>query len=132
MNYQNEQMEWEDHNKKGNRHDNRVRCILGRMGSSVLSSKDQRSMVTDRANDACQLPGVVSSNSSGKNSYKELNQDINFTSSGQYHSGGLYQQLGRDSVPGVSIVSKESLDVVPGEEYPHYCSTPSWGVECSC
>ena len=132
VDYQYEQMEWEDHNEKRNRHDNRVRCILGRMGSSVLSSTDRRSMVTDRANDAYQLPGVVSSNSSGTNIYKEPDQDISFTSSGQYHSSGLYQQLGRDSVPGVGIVSKESLDVVPGEEYPHYCSTPSWRVERSC
>ena len=89
-------------------------------------------MVTDRANDAYQLPGVVSSNSSGKNIHKEPDQDISFTSSGQYHSDSLYQQLGRDIVLGVSIVSKESLDALPGEEYPYYCSTPSWGVECSC
>ena len=133
VDYQHEQMEWQNTIKERNRYDNRIRCVVShRMGSGMLSSEDRRSMVSDGKDDAYKLFGVAGSNSSSSNICKKPQQNIFATASRQHHSSGIHQQLGWDDFQAVSWSSKGPMDVVSGEKNPHHSTTPTWEVELPC
>ena len=109
--------------QEGNRFDNRVRCISDRMGSNMFSSEDRRSLVENKEKGAHKLLRTTGSNSCSSYLCKEQGQNIITSVPRQHHSSGIYQQLGWDSIQGVSHPGKGSLDVVSGEKHPHICST---------
>ena len=118
-------VKWQNSHSEGNRSGDRLRCIPGGMGSLLLQTENRGSMVPAGTFDAHQLPQATRSNTSYQNLCKVQNSNIHFTEDRQHHSSGLYQQPGRNSLQGVGDAHKGLVDVVPGEEYPHYSSAPA-------
>ena len=125
-----DKLEWKVPPQEGSGHDNRFRCLTDRLGSNQSEPKDRRSVVTDRVQDAHQLSGAASCNTSSQDIPEKQKQDVSAPQVGQYHGSGIHKQPGRDSLQGIGRLSEEPVDVVPGEEYPHHSPTPSRCSEC--
>ena len=125
-----EELEWENPSKKGDRPDNRLRCISNGLGSSLSGPKDRRSMVETRETDAHQLPGADGSNTGSTDIYKESDRSLGAAEDRQHYSSSLHQQPWGHSLQGATGSVKESVDVVPGTEYPYHCTAPTGHTEC--
>ena len=120
-----DKMEWKIPSQEGSGSGNRFRCILDRMGCSVPEPTDRRPVVSGRAQDAHQLPGVTGRDISGTHIPEEQNQDVSTPQIGQHHGSGICKQSRRDSLQGIGRLSKGPVDVVPGEEHSHHSATPT-------
>ena len=117
------QVEWQNTHSEGHRSGDRFRCIPGGMGCLLLQTENRGTLVPTGTLDAYQLSQTTCSNSSNQNLCKVQDRNIHLIEDRQHHSSGLYQQPGRNSLQGIGDACKRSLDVVPGEEYPHCSST---------
>ena len=119
------QMEREINSKDRDRPDYRLGCILEGLGSSLSPPNDRRPMVGRGKTDAHQLPGAFGCHSGSQIICQTQNQDFYSAKDRQHHGSGIHKSPGRHNLARFSQIDKESMDVVPGEEYPHHSSTSS-------
>ena len=120
-----DKVEWEIPSQEGSGLSDRFRCIPDRVGCNLSKPEDRRSMVSDRGQYAYKLPGTTSCNASSKDIPEEQIQDVSASQIGQYHSSGIHKQSGRNSLQAIGRLSKKSMDVVLGKEYPHHSPAPA-------
>ena len=123
------QVEWQNTRTEGCRSGDRFRCIPGGMGCLLPETENRGTMVPRGMLDAHQLPRITRGNSGNQDLCKVQDCIIHPTENRQHHSGCLHQQPGRNSLQRIGDAHKESMDVVPGEEYPYYSSAPARGTE---
>ena len=100
--------------------------INGRLGS-ILPAPNYRVTVVGRGEaNAYQLSGIAGSNTSNSNLHDEANWLVCAPESGQYHSSSLNKQPRRHGLQGAS---RDTMDLVSREEYPHNSTTSTWCAE---
>ena len=75
------------------------------------------------------LSGTASGDSSPKDVCQEQDRSVSTNEDRQHDSSCLYQQSGRDNIQRADSPDPEPMDVVPGEEYPHPSTIPTWSNE---
>uniref|UniRef100_A0A1X7VT19 Uncharacterized protein n=1 Tax=Amphimedon queenslandica TaxID=400682 RepID=A0A1X7VT19_AMPQE len=98
-------------------------------GDPLIRVPAQGALVSSGEVVACTLSGTAGADSSTEDICQIQDWNISVTEDRRHDSGCLYQQSGRDSVQRFSIIHKEPMDVVPGEEHPHISSVPTWCIE---
>ena len=112
-----EELERQVSTEEGNRPCHRLGCIPDRLGCSLSGPEDRRTLVRGGEVPAHKLPGVAGSNTGNPDLHKRPIGALGLTQDRQYHSSGLCEQHGRDSLQASTRPDKESLDVVHGEKY---------------
>ena len=121
-----DKMEWQDGANNRTRPDHRVRCLNPGLGSLSPEHQHRGTLVSSRKEMAYKLLGTASGDSSIENIHQTQNRNISVNEDRQHNSCYLYQQPRWDSVQGVDIPDPGPMDVVPGEEYSHSSSVPTW------
>ena len=104
-----DKMEWQDGANDRTRPDHRIGCLNPRLGSLSPEHQHRGTLVS--------------------NGEQTQNRDISVDEDRQHDSCFLYQQPRWDSFQRIDIPDPGPLDVVPGEEYPHSSSVPTWCIE---
>ena len=99
------------------RADNRIRCLLsGLGGNSEGPGIDKRGIVvSERAGQANQLPGIVSCNFRSKSIYQESTECHNPSEDRQYTNQGLHQPLWGDTFTPHECIGNRSMEMVHRE-----------------
>ena len=126
------QMEQEIDSQDRDRLDYRLRHIPEGLGSSLSPPINRRPMVRIGKNDTHQLPGASGCHSSCQIICQTQIQNFNSAENRQHHSSGIHKSPGGYNLKRFSHVDKESMDVVPGEEYPHHSLIPPRVAEHNC
>ncbi len=95
-----EPVEREEHAAECSGLSDRIRCITGRVGSSLQPPTDWRAMVKGGAEPTHKWPGDAGSNIGIKDIHKGTDGPVGTLEDGQYHGSGLCQQPGRYSLQG--------------------------------
>ncbi len=119
-----EPVEREEHAAEGSGLSDRIRCVTGRVGSSLQPPEDWQAMVKGGAEPAHKLPGVAGSNIGIKDIHKGTDGPVGTLEDGQYHGSGLCQQPGRYSLQGAGETVQGAVDMVSAEEYHYQGTTP--------
>ena len=102
------ELEWENPHKKGDRSDNRIRCVTDRLGSSP---------------DAHELSETFGSNLCSSNIHETEDRSYSPTDARQHIGSCVHQQPWRYCLLRSGESSQKSVAVVPGEEHIHHSST---------
>ena len=104
----------------------------GQLGSLLLPPSNRRLMVGRGKKDAHQLRGVTICHSGSQIICQTQNKNFYSAKDRQHHSSGIHKSFGKYNLTRFSQVDKESVDVMPGEEYPHHSTTPPRVTEHNC
>ena len=107
-------------------------CIPEGLGSSLSPPNNRKPMVGWGKKDAHQLPWASGCHSGCQIICLTQNQKFNSAKDQQHHGSGIHKSPGRYNFIRFIQVDEESMDVVPGEEYPHHSSSPPRVTECNC
>ena len=108
-------MKWEIPSKDRDRHSDGFRCIPYRMGCNLLSTEDQRSLVSWGKRNVNQLPGAACSYFRSQDICEEAHSSISDITHREHNSGSIYKQQGGYSLCRAGSSGSKPLDVVPGE-----------------
>ena len=132
MGHSDVQMKREIDSQDRDRLDYRLGPIPEGLGSLLSPPINRRAMVGRGKKDVHQLPGASGCHSSSQIICQTQNQNFNSAEDQQHHSSGIHKSPGGYNLTRFIQVDKESMDVVPGEEYPHHSSTPPRVAEHIC